>query len=102
MQDNEITSLIARLAHLKKQYPCLSYGEYREVYLTNRQYAYTRNLNDEMLLTVANNDENPVSFNIAIAGKTKADSLITGKEYRTDETIRIELGGNDSDVIILR
>ncbi len=101
MKANEITDLIAKLAHLKKDHHSLSYGEYKEVYLTNRQYAYTRTLDDEMILVVTNNDEDDAYFDIKIDGIKKAHSLLDDKDYAVDDCIHIKLKNNDSDIIIL-
>ena len=38
--NNPITALCVKLGELKKQYPELSEGQYQELSLTNRQFAY--------------------------------------------------------------
>nr|MCR5001419.1 alpha-glucosidase C-terminal domain-containing protein [Lachnospiraceae bacterium] len=54
----------AALGRIRQASHTLSYGDYREAALTNRQYAYTRNTIDNTVIITLNNDDNParVSF----------------------------------------
>lgn len=60
----ELTQLLIKLGELKKHYPELSAGKYQELYLTNRQYAYARAMDDEIIIAALNNDDSPVDINI--------------------------------------
>ncbi len=59
---NEITRLIGKLGHLRQQTPALSYGEYREMMLTNRQYSFARSYNGTDIVVMVNNDDNEASM----------------------------------------
>lgn len=60
--NNPYTAFIARLSRIRRHLPQLSYGEYREVTLTNRQYAYARTYQDKTVFVTVNNDENQANI----------------------------------------
>jgi len=61
LSDNACTKLIKRLGIVRQCAKALSYGDYRENSLTNRQYVYTRNTDNDTVIIAVNNDENPCS-----------------------------------------
>ena len=62
-------------------------GEYRELLLTNRQYAFARILGEDAVVTAVNNDENPAQMDIPCpAAGSEALEVLTG------ETLPIENG----------
>lgn len=65
-EDNELTRLIMALGRCKQQYPELTWGEYKELYLQNRQYAFARILNGKAVITVLNNDDHPASVAVPL------------------------------------
>lgn len=79
----DLTEHIRSLAEIVKNHPAASIGDYKQVQLTNRQYAFSRSAEGEMLLTVINADANPFTFNLNMSG-SKTD-LLTGES--------MELGG---------
>ena len=50
--DNPCTALIAALGQIRQHTPALSYGSYAELHLTNRQFAFARDLNDVRVLSL--------------------------------------------------
>lgn len=60
----ELTELIKKLATIKKSYLSLSYGKYRELYLTNKQYSYARIMDNEVMIIALNNDDKEATFTI--------------------------------------
>ena len=55
----DLTAHIKALAEIQKEHPAASQGDYKQVQLTNRQYAFSRSAEGETLLTVINADANP-------------------------------------------
>lgn len=53
----ELTEYISRLGELRKGNEVLADGRYRELFLTNRQYAFARILGDRAVVVAVNNDE---------------------------------------------
>ncbi len=79
----DLTAHIRSLADIVKEHPAASAGDYKQVQLTNRQYAFSRSGEGETLLTVINADDKPFTYNLNMGGR-KTD-LLTGEE--------MELGG---------
>lgn len=64
VENNALTRLIAALGKVRHQVKALSYGDYRELTLTNRQYAFARSTGDETVLVTVNNDDNGASLTL--------------------------------------
>lgn len=58
IRDNEFTAFLSLLGKIRLGIKSLSYGDYREVSLTNRQYMYTRNTSEYTDIIAVNNDDN--------------------------------------------
>ncbi len=58
METNSCTRLIAALGKTRQRVKALSYGDYKELTLTNRQYGFARNYNGESVIVAVNNDDN--------------------------------------------
>ena len=63
---NPLTMALARLGQVRQQTKALSYGEYRELALTNRQYAYARVLDGVDVIMTLNNDDAPAQLNLPV------------------------------------
>ena len=60
------------LGNLHKKYTdCLVYGRYRELLLTNRQYAFVRFTQEQGLVEAVNNDEQEVNISIPVPFENK-------------------------------
>lgn len=80
-QENPLTEHIRKLGRLKREVKALSGGRYKELLLTNRQYAFARMLEGETLITAVNNDENPAELSIPVPVQgTRAVDLLTDQE----------------------
>lgn len=64
VENNALTRLIAALGKVRHQVKALSYGDYQELTLTNRQYAFARGTGDETVLVTVNNDDNGASLTL--------------------------------------
>lgn len=62
----ELTAHIAALGKMRKENPVLADGKYRELVLTNRQYAYARIKDQDAIVVAANNDESPADMSIPV------------------------------------
>lgn len=89
LNDNSLTKLIATLGKVRQSVPALSYGDYRELMLTNRQYAYARSYNGTDVVITLNNDDNGATV---YAGGIK-DGIYKGAISGREVTVS---GGNFS------
>ena len=74
----DLTAHIGALAKIQKEHPAAACGDYKQVQLTNRQYAFSRSCDGECLITVINADGAPFTFNLGRGGR--AVDLISGTE----------------------
>jgi len=63
---NACTKLIAALGKTRQSNLALSYGDFKELLLTNCQYAFVRNYNDQSAIITVNNADNDFSMNLAV------------------------------------
>jgi glycosidase len=99
--DNPVTALIARLGKIRQNTPALSYGDYRELVLTNRQYAFARSCDRGYCLAAVNNDDGPYSMSLPTQGGDSYTGLISGKEVPVQGgQINVTLDGNSGDIFV--
>lgn len=98
----ELTGLIRKLGQIHLAEEAYHGGAYRELLLTNRQYAFARLTDGAAMITAVNNDDNPVSVSVPFStGAVVCTDLLTGRTFTIqDGRIQIELEGNDA--VILR
>ena len=101
--DKPCTRLIASLGDIRKKHKALSYGDYREVILTNRQYVYSRNLENEHIYIVLNNDDNACELSIPVEGDGEFTGVLTGKVYKACEgRINVNVPASLGDIIVIK
>ncbi len=72
-------AFFARLGQVRHETPALSYGEYRELALTNRQYAFARLLPGGSVIVTVNNDDNPAILQVDALGAQAYEGALTGQ-----------------------
>ena len=100
--ENPFTALIAKLGKIRQESEVLSYGEYRELVLTTRQYAFARTLNGEEVITAVNNDDSAATLSIPYQGsKTELTGAISGETYPVkDGKISVELEAVGGEILM--
>ena len=77
-EKDELPALYTTLGHLKQRFPELTYGDYRELYLTTGQFAFARCLDGRAVVTALNNADNGAHMEINLPiGANKAVNLLT-------------------------
>lgn len=85
-EKDELPALYTTLGHLKQRFPELTYGDYRELYLTTGQFAFARCLDGRAVVTALNNADNGAHMEINLPiGANKAVNLLT-----IDQTIEVQ------------
>ena len=82
----------------------LSYGDYKELVLTNRQYAFAGLLGEEGVVAAVNNDdaEASLSIRLPVGGGFCAD-LVTGEAVPIENgALRLTLAPNESRLIAVK
>jgi glycosidase len=84
--ENELTKLFMKLGKLKERFAELTDGEYEELLLTNRQYAFARKLGNSAVITALNNDDAPSHLEIRLPiSAGKAVDLLQADEKEEEE-----------------
>lgn len=77
--NNSATVLISALGRIRRALPALSYGDYRELALTTKQYAYARVLNDVNVVCTINNDASDYVMTINCGNASEYVGCLTGQ-----------------------
>ena len=82
VKDSPVLEWVKKLGQLHKKFSsCLAEGRYRELLLTNRQYAFARFTEKDGLLTAVNNDEKEAELFIPVPFQDRTYvNLETGEE----------------------
>ncbi len=94
--EHPCAKLIAALNLIRKQTPALSYGEYKELLLTNRQFAFSRG---DVIITV-NNDDNGAVLNVTAGQGTYIGALSGETISAANGRLTVCLQGNSGDIWI--
>lgn len=98
-ETNSCTQLIAALGHTRQQTPALSYGAYRELLLTNRQYAFARDYEDQSVLVSVNNDDQPADLYLAAGNCPSYTGALSGTHVSVENgQIHVTLAANSGDI----
>ncbi len=65
-QNNNFVNLISRLGKIRLEAKALSYGDYKELLLTNGQYAFARNYNGQSVIVTVNNSDDDITMNLPV------------------------------------
>lgn len=86
-QNSELVQLFTRLGKIKQQFRELTDGDYKELLLTNRQFAFSRTLGESSVITIVNNDDQPahVEVPLPIAANRAVNLLTMGLEDAPEE-----------------
>lgn len=99
-QRSTFAKIISRLGEVRQSLPALSYGDYRQVLLTNRQYAFTRNGDGQSVLVCVNNDSNPADLCIRNMNGT-FKGLLSGTEVTAKNgDLQITLPADGGDIFV--
>lgn len=96
---NPCTRLISRLGKVRQELKALSYGDYKELVLTNRQYGFARTFEGESVLVAVNNDENEASVSLPAGAAARYQDMLSGKTVQvTDGRINIQIAANSGGI----
>ncbi len=81
---NVFTRLISRLGEIRHQLKALSYGEYKELLLTNRQYAFLRKTETETVIVCVNNDSCDSTISISAENTDEFTCAFSGEKIKAE------------------
>ena len=99
--ENPCTRLITALGKIRQQTKALSLGDYKELLLTNRQYAFSRDLNGTSVVVTVNNDENPAQIHVVAGNGGAYVGALSGMNVPVEQgQINVTLQPNSGEIWI--
>ena len=99
VKTNPCTALIAALGKVRQAVPALSYGSYDELMLTNRQFAYARDLDGTRVIVSVNNDDSPAGMHLAAGNCAAYVGALSGEKVSVqDGHINITQPANSGEI----
>lgn len=99
VKTNPCTALITALGKVRQAVPALSYGSYDELMLTNRQFAYARDLDGTRVIVSVNNDDAPAGMHLAAGNCTAYIGALSGEKVSVqDGHINITQPANSGEI----
>lgn len=100
---NPCAQLISALGKIRQNTPALSYGSYKELMLSTRQYAFERRLNDVSVVVAVNNDDSDYVMTLPACNDTNYVGLLTGQVVEVvNGKICVNVKANSGDVYVPR
>lgn len=99
VQKNPCTALIAALGKIRQHTPALSYGSYAELQLTNRQFAFARDLDGIRVIVTVNNDDNAADMRLPAGNCAEYIGTLTGRKVPVqDGRINVTVAANSGEI----
>ncbi len=99
VQNNPCTKLIAKLGQVRKHVKALSYGDYRELLLTNRQYAFSRTMGEDVAVITVNNDDSDYVMSISCGRDGIFRGALSGERVTAENgTLCVNVKANSGEI----
>ena len=101
VKENPCTALITALGKVRQQTPALSYGGYAELQLTNRQFAFARELDGTKVIVTVNNDDNDAQMTLSAGNTAQYIGALSGKKVSVENgQIHVTVPANGGEIWI--
>ena len=103
VENSSFTKLIARLGEIRSREQALSYGDYKELVLTNCQYAFSRNYNGKSVIVAVNNSDDDCLVRIPASNQGMYTGQIFGESVVAEEGyITFNVKGNSGEILVFQ
>ena len=97
--ENPCTKLIAALGQIRRNTKALSYGDYKELQLTTRQYAFSRSCDGETVLVTVNNDDGDFTMTLPAGNEAEYVGALSGERVKNrNGQITVNVRGNSGEI----
>ena len=95
----KLPAWIKTLSDVRKKHPAARTGRYRELMLTNRQYAFARDYENQSVLVSVNNDDQPADLYLAAGNCPGYTGALSGTHVSVENgQIHVTLAANSGDI----
>lgn len=99
LETNPCTNLIAKLGEIRSRVPALSYGDYKELILTNRQYAFSRNMDGQSIIVTVNNDDSDFVMTVPAGSAAEYIGALSGERVSVSNgSIAVNIRANSGEI----
>lgn len=99
VKNNPATKLIAALGKVRSENPELSYGDYKELMLLNRQFAFARNYNGRSVVVTVNNDDNDTTMILPAGNSPEYMGALYGEKVAVNNgCIQVNVKANSGEI----
>ncbi len=99
VNSNPATKLIAALGKVRRETPELSYGDYNELRLTNRQYAFSRSYNGRTVVVTVNNDDSDFVMALPAGSAPEYMGALSGEKVSVSNgQITVNIRANSGEI----
>ncbi len=96
---NSCVKLITALGKIRQETEELGFGEYKELVLANKQFAYARNLNGSSVVITVNNDESDATMTVAAGNASEYIGALTGVKVPVQNgNITVTMKANSGEI----
>ena len=100
---NPLTKLIAKLGRIHKKNKVFSYGDYKELFLRNRQYAFSRTNGDDLAIITVNSDDSDCEMTIPCGDASKFKGALSNEKVNAHNGhITVNVKANSGEIWIKR
>lgn len=101
LTQNPNTRLIAALGKIRQNCKALSYGDYRELQLMNRQYAFARNYDGYSVVITVNNDDSDYNMTLPASNVATYRGALSGEQISVcNGNIAVTVRANSGEIWI--
>lgn len=102
LTNNACTKLTAALGKIRQASKALSYGDYQQLLLTNRQYAFSRNIPGETAIVTVNNDDSDYVMTVPCGGAAEFVGALSGQKVSAvNGTICVNVKANSGEIWLI-
>lgn len=100
IRDNDLIKFISCLGEIRSCVKALSYGEYKELMLTNCQYVFSRIYNDQCAIIAVNNSDSDFEVCLHVEYQSYVSKFTGEKIFSNDGYVRFNLKANSGDILV--
>ena len=99
-QNNKYTNLICALGKIRSKTKILSYGDYKELVLQNKHYAFSRSINGKSVIAAVNCDTSPCNLSVSAPDGEYVGALWGGKYISTGGKLSFEIQPASGEIFV--
>ena len=101
LDNNDYTKLIAALGKIRQNTKIISYGEYKELVLTNTSFAFARNYNGQSVVITVNNADSDCTLTLPASGSSEYIGALSGTHVSVNSgSITVNVIANSGEIWI--